>query len=529
MSAIAEESQKKIAEFTPAPLAMTAWSFASLQLKNTGLLAAISNEAARNISQFQTRDLAHLAWAFANLRIQDSGLFNAMAEELQRNIKGTQPPELANIAWAFSKNNLSHEALMSAIAGEAVSQIHLFKPAEVAMLTWAFAVAGLQNKELMTQIGILVAKRVDTFTAPQLSHIAWAFGALSLRHSEFLQALSLHVHANVSAFKAQGLSNIAWAFAMVTFRDEALLLRVAPCIARDAAELRPLALARCAWAYRVLTVQSPELFAAVSAEAMLKVDDFPTKALVKLVDSMYVSPAAGQRSSLEATLAVRMADLALGLRVALASAGSQGEPGAWSANAAGAYATQLQSHGLVDCGIVGTPVLLAQLGIGLPSAAFVKRCRSRSRSFGTGPADAAPADGGNPEGPEAALRGSRREYTVAELKVAIGEQDFETWAVQHAGQQQSETAGQWLHAADLPGRPGRAETTYLALSELCARLSQSTDLSSAETRAEVKGAARVLSTLVPGLSSIGALWQFSSLFPNVSLEFAEQVGTVVDS
>ena len=68
-------------------------------------------------------------------------------------------------------------------------------------------------------------------------------------------------------------------------------------------------------------------------------------------------------------------------------------------------------------------------------------------------------------------------------------------------QQEVSYEGQWLHAADLPGRPGRAETTYLALSELCARLSQSTDLSSAETRAEVKGAARVLSTLVPGLSS----------------------------
>lgn len=529
MTAIADESRKKISEFTPAPLAMTAWSFASLQQKDTALLTAISREAVRTMDRFETRDLAHLAWAFANLRVQDAPLFDAMAAELQRTIRGTQPPELANIAWAFSKNNFAHEALMTTIAGEAVLQIEHFKPAEVAMLTWAFAVAGLQHKELMTQIGIIVARRVETFTAPQLSHIAWAFGALALRHSEFLQVLSQHVQSHMGAFRAQGLSNIAWAFAMVTFRDEPLLLRAAPCIARDAAELRPLALARCAWAYRVLTVQSPALFETIAAESMAKVDDFPTKALVKLVDSMYLSSArfaTGPHNGLEAALATRMADVAGTLRRA---AGGLAGSMAGGAAAAEAYAVQVREHGLVDCGIVGTPVLMAHLGVALPGAAFMKRCRSQAPSW------ASLCPSGRGEGdtsrPGSTSQG-REEYAAAELSVTVGEQQLETWAVRHTAQHDllEASASHLLLAVDLPSRPGQSEALYLALAEHCAGLARAgVDLGDADARAEVRGVCRVLSTLLPSLSGVGTLCQFAALFPNVSLEFAEQVGTLGDS
>jgi len=515
MNAIAEESQRKASEFAPAPLAMTAWSFASLQLKSVSLMSSISAEAAGKIALFKTQDLAHLAWAFANLRVQDQALFLVIAGEVQRNVNGMLPSELANIAWAFSKNNFTNESLMNCIAGEAVVQISNFKSAEVAMLTWAFAVAGMQNKPLMTEIGVQVAKRIDRFSAPQLSHIAWAFGALSLRHGELLQSLSTHVHNSIRVYKAQGLSNIAWAFAMVTFRDEELLLRVAPEIARDVAELRPLALARCAWAYRVLAVQSSELALAISSEALKKVDDFPTKALVKLIDSAYIGPAAKEHFLLEKALAQRTEQVSNFLK------------STWTANEprptpnVEEYTAQMLNFSVLDCGIVGTPLLLSQLEIELPSREFIRRCFAREW---TKLAQESPQRG-------------HKEFTVAEIKVTAMDKTLHDWVVRYvndAADQESgglrhgadglrEDMARWLVAVDLPGRNGRAETTYMVLSELCTRIfSLGVEPSSVDACKSVGGNVQLLSTVLPCVSSIGALHQFATRFPNIVLEFSEQ-------
>jgi len=517
MTAIADELQRKAKEFAPAPLAMTAWSFASLQIKNMPLMNCISAEAVAKIAHFKTQDLAHLAWAFANLRIQDQVLFKIMADEIQRNIKGTLPPELANIAWAFSKNNFSQESLMNAIASEAVLQIRNFKPAEVAMITWAFAVAGLQNKQLMQEIGTQVAKRIDKFSAPQLSHIAWAFGALSLRHLEFLQSLSAQVHGSLGAFKAQGLSNIAWAFAMVTFRDETLLRRVAPDIAHDVGELRPLALARSAWAYRVLGVRSPELMSAIAAEALRKVEDFPTKALVKLVDSLYMSPAVAEQAALERALASRMAELSsFFLQSGGVSAGDE------------EYSAHLLNFGLLDCGVVGTPLLLSQLRIDLPSRGFIRRCRAREWAKRTDDYQCK----------------IHKEFTVAEIDVTAMQKTLHDWVVRYVGDspldmepgslEPAQAAKGWrdevarrLAAVSLPGRSGRAETTYMALAEVCVRIfTLGVEPGSADSCLAVKGSVQLYSTLLPCVSSIGALHQFTVWFPNVKLEVAEQIGSI---
>lgn len=557
MDAIAREAIEHISEFTPGPLAMTAWSFASLQLKDANLMAAISVESTATISQFKIQDLAHLAWACANLRIRDAPLFDAMASELQHNIHGAQPQELANIAWAFSKNNLSHEALMAAIATTACQKISQFKPAEVAMLTWAFAVAGLQKTDLMTQIGELVAKRVNSFSAPQLSHIAWAFGALSLRHGEFNKAVSAYVQMNADAFKAQGLSNIVWAFAMVTFCDEVLLRRVAPQIARDAAELRPLALARCAWAYRVLGVRASELFAALAAEALAKVDEFPTKALVKLVDSMYVTPCCAARARLEEVVASRAPELARSIRQTAGEINEHGQPNhsfafPWPAATVDEYTTLLQGFGHVDFGIVGTPSLLASLNIFAPSASFVRKCWVKLRAASAqAPPEEDDGTSAAPTSEEASATmqresGPQRELAVAEYRLtssgaaaARGDSDepgalptANGWVICHGGTvpAAAAVAVPWLCTVDLPGRAGQAEATYGVLAELCARAAAAgVALDNPDARAQVAGHVQALSTNVPGLSSVGALWQFSLLFPNINLEFAEQVGAIEDS
>jgi len=535
MNGIVSELQRKTSDFAPAPLAMIAWSFASLQLKSLTLMTAISAEAGQKIADFKTQDLAHLAWAFANLRVQDQALFNIVADRFQRDIKSALPPELANTAWAFSKNNFSHEPLMNAIAGEAIVQMRYLKPLEVATLAWAFAVARHQHRHLMTEIGGQVAKRIDKFQAPQLSHIAWAFGALALKHQDFLCALSAHVHRSMAVFKAETLSGIAWGFAMVRFRDEHLLRRMATDIARDIGDLRPLALARCAWAYRLLLGRSPELMTALVGESVRKLDTLPTKTVVNLVDSLYASPpVAMQTTKLEKALAARIEKVSTFFKQAW-------PVGTLPSITVEQYSSQLSSFGLLDCGIVGTPLLLGQLGIDVPSRSFLQECRTPGRMRSSGlplpqqqqlllqqqHIDFQQSSGGRAEH----LSEPNRELTLGRLDIKIMDEKVQDWVIIQAGtvtpaiaDSSSEEAAQWLFVADLPGRRGLQETTCLVLSETCSRIfALGIDSDSMESCSSVEGSIQLLSTVVPCLSTVGVLWQFKARFPSVSLTFVEQI------
>jgi hypothetical protein len=465
-------------------------------------------------------------------------------------------PRLANLA----RNSFVNEPLMSAIAHESIKQMSFFKPAELAMLTWSYAVAGIQAKPLMDEIGTeVVSRHVSKFSAQQLSHIAWAFGALSLKHIAFLQQLSTHVQTNTASIKAQSLSNIAWAFAMVAFRDESLLRKAAPEIARGVSELRPLALARCAWAYWVLGVHCPEVMSALAKEACGKIDDFPTKALCKLVDSVYVSPLVPERVGLEDALVTRMQDISAFLMSTWVSGESL------SSIDKEEYCANLLRFGVVDFGIVGTPLLLSQLEIKLPSIRFIRLCRSRAWTQVSQQENNEDKDRnkqGNAE-KDPQVNGEERpskppvSFTAAEIDVAAGDDKrLKDWVVRHideaaedqycqrAEAQESEErsarvqidkglqedAGQYLVVVDLPGRvPGRSETFCRVLSSLCMLIfGVGVEPGSAEARATVKGSVQLISTFVPCVACIGALLQFRLLFPNVVLEFAEQAGATSD-
>jgi len=576
MDSIALETQRKITDFAPSSLAMTAWSFASLQLKCIPLMQAISHEAVGKITHFKTQDLAHLAWAFANVRIQDTELFNAMAAEIQKNIKGTLPPELSNIAWAFSKNNYAHEALMESIAQEAVLQIRQFKAAEIAMLTWAFAVAALQNKHLMTEIGQQVAKRIEKFTAPQLSHIAWAFGALSLRHSDFLSALSQHLCGDVSAFKGQSLANIAWAFAMVGYHNMQLLVLIAPSIANDVGDLRPLALARCAWAYRTLQVPAPDLMRALAKEALRKVNDFSTKALLKFVDSVCLCASVEETSRLEECVAMRIREISEFFIKA------HGTPDRPARPPIQEYSDALRDKGIADAGVFGTPLLLSELGIEMPGIKWVQKSRRQPWLYD----NPERAEGNLDSFPRRLNKGGPHNsgfnhYTAAEVDVCVVQEAFHKWFVRYSDEKavkiqaskpekprlvnkrlpradtvpkdnSSDDAREAAsigskdqmpnpHGAsadpeiglyiptDAGGKITSGDLTGLVLAEIydefCRRGCSPANV---ESRSAVTGSVRMVASSVPCLAVIGGLRQFLVTFPNITLEFYEQAGLVED-
>jgi len=325
---------------------------------------------------------------------------------------------------------------------------------------------------------------------------------------------------------AQRLAGFVWSFAAVRFRDEPLLRRVIPEIAHNTADLRPVVLARCARAYQVLGVPSSELIAALVLEALKKIDDFSTKTLVVLIDSVCMCPGTNH-AVLEKALETRMSKVAIFLKETWKTAEL---PAGTSVQE---YSTKLLNFGFCDGGIIGTPLLLAQLGIQLPSRGFLQRCRPKAWVACKEEATTSHFENG------------RKEATVAEVHVTVMDRNLHDWVVRcvsagsHAASDRGATcqvpkgpkeeSSQCFVVVDMPGRSGRAEAVYLALSDVCARIfSLGVDPGSPTACAGVQGSVQVLSTLVPDLSSVSVLSQFAARFPGVALDFAEMAVTITD-
>lgn len=397
---------------------------------------------------------------------------------------------------------------------------------------------------------MLRQKNPDRYSAQQLSHIAWAFGALSLRHSEFFTTLASHINMNLSTFKAQGLSNIAWAFAMVAFRENALLLRMAPEIVRGVSELRSLALARCAWAYRVLAVQVPDLWATIATEAARKVSEFPIKALTKLMDAVYLAPEAKDSIIVEAELDLRTADIVTFITQQI---GTPGEDIKRLEEME--YRQGMLEFGIMDAGLVGTPMLLKHLKIDMPSYDFIEKCKQQQQQVDK-------AEGSPPH-----------EFSAADIDLTwswldVGEDDigsttteckWQDFLMQHGAVQcrgsfqsqgqvhQSVVDGNTgavleetyvpvslqgpradredLIAVELGGRFGKYEPAFIVLSDIHAQLHH---CGAKRPGVSVTGLLQIFSSQVPSISTIGALHQFKVLYPSIEIEFLEQAGVIED-
>merc|ERR1711957_629149 len=85
------------------------------------------------------------------------------------------------------------------------------------------------------------------------------------------------------------------------------------------------------------------------------------------------------------------------------------------------YTAEMVGFSVVDCGIMGTPILLSQLDIDLPSRSFMERCRDQAwRKF-------------IPDYPQKA---SPKEFSAAEVKITFGEKKLHDWVVCSAGDPQ---------------------------------------------------------------------------------------------
>merc|ERR1712039_870025 len=148
---------------------------------------------------------------------------------------------------------------------------------------------------------------------------------------------------------------------------------------------------------------------------MKKADEFPTKALVKLFDSLYSSPVPKDHGHLHGVLAGRTTDVASLIQ----EYWKPSRP--FNDFNIDDYSKELHAFNFAECGIVGTPLLLSQLNIDLPSGSFMRRCRQRG--FHKNPKDDASV-----QAPDDA---SRVEYTAAEIRLTVADRSIDECLVRY--------------------------------------------------------------------------------------------------
>eukprot|EP00929_Paragymnodinium_shiwhaense_P032343 TRINITY_DN17941_c0_g1_i1.p1 TRINITY_DN17941_c0_g1~~TRINITY_DN17941_c0_g1_i1.p1 ORF type:complete len:930 (-),score=185.06 TRINITY_DN17941_c0_g1_i1:145-2547(-) len=522
MNAIALEVGKKRSKFNTEALAMIAWSFTSLKVRDDKLMAVISAEACNKIDMLKVQDLAHLAWAFARQKISDQKLFGHVATEVKRSSTRMQTSEIANVVWAFARMQTQDEALRKALFEQAIVSMSTFKPSDVSMLSWACTVEkaavprSLQTR-LLTSLGTHVAQGIHEYTPPQLAQVAHSMGALSLYHHGFCSALTNHIlcrgSESLEPLKAYSLVNVAWSLARVHMRNDLLLQGIENFVSK-ALDVKPILQCRTLWAFQVLHFPCPNLVNTISEQAAAAPAHYSAKVLVKLNDAVYTSASGRGQQIIEDMTQSRMQLLVEYFKRVWSDASSLEKT---SDDVYAAKIVEL-SEGLVDAGATGTPTILKQLGIGMPSRDFVFECQRIQ-----------PGTGDIPENFRLDT-----DLAVCRYELRLGQESYRNFFL-HDQARSAETEAElrrngplpWIFkTVDMHGAPGSGMRTpcfTALLAVLQTMVSMGAQLEDPASCSQLIGDVQMLSTTVPCLSTLGALRQFHVRFPGVALCFCEQV------
>ena len=171
--------RRRLDDFNPQGLSITAWAFAKAGISALDIFEAISAEALRQgLGGFKEQELSNTTWAFATAGISALDLFEAIsAEALRKGLGGFNPQGLSNTAWAFATAGISALDLFEAISAEALRRgLGGFNPQNLSNTAWAFATAGISALDLFEVISAEALRRgLGGFNPQDLSNTAWAF------------------------------------------------------------------------------------------------------------------------------------------------------------------------------------------------------------------------------------------------------------------------------------------------------------------------------------------------------------------
>ncbi|CAJ1409706.1 unnamed protein product [Effrenium voratum] len=213
---------EQLEEFQAAQLSRLAWSLVTARLREEPLpLLQRMAERARSCHLHPHSGLAMLAWSFAKLQVKDEEMMQAVGRSSALHAGYFKPKELANVSWAFAMWSTTSPAL-EAVAQQAVQVVEEFKNQELTMLLWSFARLDAAPANLISAAAREVAAR--DLNAQHLANSAWAFARLMA--AELARDLALKAQRRAHELKAQELSSLLWALAKVR-ADSALGSRMA--------------------------------------------------------------------------------------------------------------------------------------------------------------------------------------------------------------------------------------------------------------------------------------------------------------
>merc|ERR1712060_465806 len=108
---------RKMPDFIPHYLAVTAWAFATAGRSDVYLFVGIAAMAELRMDEFEPPDLTNLVWAYMTVDpssgLWHASLFSAMAMAVQQRMAHFTPRRIANTAMAFAKTSRSDAPLFA--------------------------------------------------------------------------------------------------------------------------------------------------------------------------------------------------------------------------------------------------------------------------------------------------------------------------------------------------------------------------------------------------------------------------------
>eukprot|EP00434_Breviolum_minutum_P023539 symbB.v1.2.020765.t2/scaffold1749.1/size103200/5 len=142
---LANEVTRKLSEFEPQNLAITAW--------------AIGAEARKKARRFDPQCCANMLYSYGKLVVKDEPLVEALMDRMQHTVGRFKTLELCNAAWGISKMSFDAEKDMQAIATAVVAKVKEMNPQDLSRSVWAFANSRIKHDKLMDEIAWEAGKR----------------------------------------------------------------------------------------------------------------------------------------------------------------------------------------------------------------------------------------------------------------------------------------------------------------------------------------------------------------------------------
>ncbi|CAJ1432756.1 unnamed protein product [Effrenium voratum] len=187
----------RMEDLSPANLAICAWSFATLHYRDDLLMKRLNRQALGR--DFEAQSLANLCWAEATMRFKDDVLMHHLSHEALRKMNSFSPQHLANTAWAFATLGRRAEVLFRALEQRALELLEFekelkedFVPLDLALCAWSFAWLEHAGPDslLLRKIAQAALRRLEEFSTQQLANMLWGLDHANYVDPAFFRAVA---------------------------------------------------------------------------------------------------------------------------------------------------------------------------------------------------------------------------------------------------------------------------------------------------------------------------------------------------